>query len=61
MVVDVLLLLRLEHRRGTFCFLILFFIFWLGASVLPLGYYVVVEGGCNCYLPDINILFYRKN
>jgi hypothetical protein len=55
MVVDVLLLLGMEHRSGTFCFLVLFFIVWLGASVLSLGYYVVAEARCNWYLLDINI------
>jgi hypothetical protein len=60
--VNVLLLLGMEHRRGTtFCFLVYFFIFWLDAFVLLLGYCVVVEAMCNWYLLDINIFLLLKN
>jgi hypothetical protein len=31
------------------------FFFYVCASVLLLGYYVVVEAGCNWYLNDINV------
>jgi hypothetical protein len=34
---------------------VLFFLFWMCASVLLLGYYVVAKAGCNWYLRDINI------
>jgi hypothetical protein len=46
-------------QRG-FSFLSLFFIFWLGASVLPLGYCVVAEAGCNWYLSILIYSLYQK-
>jgi hypothetical protein len=60
-VVDVLLLQGLEYRSGAFLFLVSFFIFWLGASVLPLGYCVVAEAGCNWYLSILIYSLYQKN
>jgi hypothetical protein len=58
LVVVVLLLLGLEHRSGCFIFLVSFF--WLCASILPLGYCIVVEAGCNWYNLDINIYSLSK-
>jgi hypothetical protein len=43
-----------KQRSGTFLFRLLL-LFWLCASVLPLGYCVVADAGCNWYLHDINI------
>jgi hypothetical protein len=50
-------------RTGTLTgllFFSFFFSFWLCASVLPLGYCVVAEAGCNWYLHDINIFLLSK-
>jgi hypothetical protein len=45
--VDVLLLLQLERRSGTFLFLIFIFYFLAEASLLTLGYCVVAKDRCN--------------
>jgi hypothetical protein len=59
--VDVLLVLGLEYRSGSFIFLVSFFIFWLGASILPLGYCIVAETGCNWYVSILIYSLFRKN
>ena len=43
-------LLGIDH-----CSRIFHFIFWLCASVISLGHFVVAEAECNWYLRDINI------
>jgi hypothetical protein len=48
--VDVLLLLGLEYRSGTF--------FVLGASVLLLRYCIVAKAGCNWYL--FIVIYFEK-
>jgi hypothetical protein len=35
--------------------------FWLCASILPLGKYIVAEVDCNWYLLDINMYSLLKN
>jgi hypothetical protein len=57
--VDVLLLLGLEYHSETFVFLV-FFLFWMSASVLPLGYCIVAEAGCNLYLSILIYSLYKK-
>jgi hypothetical protein len=43
-----LLLLGLDHHSESFIFLVSFsFLFWLCASVLPLGYCVVADARYN--------------
>jgi hypothetical protein len=54
------LLLGLEYHSGSFLFLVSFFLFWLGASVLPLGYCIVAEAGCNWYLSILIYSLYRR-
>jgi hypothetical protein len=53
-----LLLLGLEYH--VFFFLVSFVFFWLGASVLPLGYCVVAEAECNWYLSILIYSLYKK-
>jgi hypothetical protein len=50
----------LDHCSGTFFYVILL-LFWLCASVVPLGHYVVAEARCNWYHLDINIYYLSKN
>jgi hypothetical protein len=57
--VDVLLLLGPRYCSGTFVLSFIFF-FWLCASVVPLGWSVVAETGCNWYLLILIYFFYRK-
>ena len=48
---------------GPFFLLLLLLVlsmFWLCASVMSLGHWVVAESGCNWYLRDINIFFLSK-
>jgi hypothetical protein len=56
----VLLLQGMNHSIGTFLFCNSSFFFWLCASVLPLGHYVIAEAGCNWYPLDINIYSLSK-
>jgi hypothetical protein len=51
----------LDHCSGTFFYVILLSFFWLCASIVPLGHYVVAEAGCNWYHLDINIYSLSKN
>ena len=46
---------RSRSLAGLFYFCNSYFIFWLCASILPLGHCVVAEAECNWYLRDINI------
>jgi hypothetical protein len=55
------LLQGIDHCSGTFLFCISSSVFWLCASVMPLGHFVIVEARCNWYLPDINIYSLSKN
>jgi hypothetical protein len=47
-------------RISRLFFLSFFCLFWLGASVLPLGYCVVAEAECNWYLSILIYSFYKK-
>jgi hypothetical protein len=59
--VVVLLQLGLECCSGSFSFFLsFFFFFWLCASVLLLGYCLVVEAGCNWYHSILIYFLYRK-
>jgi hypothetical protein len=53
----------LDHCSGTFFYVILFSFFWLCASVVPLGHYVVAEAGCNWYHLVLILIYtlYLKN
>jgi hypothetical protein len=58
-VVDVLLLLGLEYRSGSFIFLVSFS--FLVMCILTVGNCVVAEAGCNWYLSILIYSFYQKN
>ena len=61
LVVVVLLLQGLDLCSGTFLFIFFFFLFLdVCISVMTLGFCVVAEAGCNCYLRDINIYSLSK-
>jgi hypothetical protein len=51
----VVLVLLLQGTDQDFSFLQFIFLFWLCASAMPLGYFVVAVARCNWYLLDINI------
>jgi hypothetical protein len=48
----------LEYSSGSF-FLVSFF-FWPCVSILPFGYCVVAEAGCNWYISILIYSLYKK-